>query len=222
MASMFQLVIRSGPSAGKVYALDKPEFYIGRDNTNEMVISDPEVSRRHTRLFLQGMNYVIEDLGSTNGTAINGQRLVGPYVLRSGEVITLGEHISLVFEAIPLSDPDATIASPAVQPPAVPVQPVIVQHYAPQPQAQPQPPAYPPRQAYTPPPPPPPAYQPTPVPPMGYEEEPPAERRRLPTWAIIAILVILFLVCVCGAILWVIDSQNLWCDLFPFLFPACQ
>lgn len=218
MASMFQLVVRSGPTAGKVYVLDKPELFIGRDNTNEMVIGDPEVSRRHARLFLQGMNYVVEDLGSTNGTAINGQRLVGPYVLRSGEVITLGEHITMVFEVVPVADPDATIASAAVQPPVAPIQPVIVQHYAPSPQT----PVYPPKQAYTPPPPPPPAYQPTPIPPMGYEEEPLPERRRFPTWAIILIIVILFLVCVCGAILWVIDSQNLWCDLLPFLFPACQ
>jgi len=210
MASTMQLVVRTGPTAGKLYALDKTELTIGRDMANDIVISDSEVSRRHARVFLQGTNYVLEDLGSTNGTFVNRQRLMGPYVLRPGEVITLGEHINLEVEAA-ASDPDATVASPVSYP---------QQTYAPPPVNVPPPqpaPRYqqpvdeqPPVQVYTPP------------PSAPVIEEPYTPERRLPTWAIALIIAILLLVCVCGVILYVIDARNLWCDLFPFLFPACQ
>lgn len=209
MAAPIQLVIRSGPSAGKVYDIEKTSVTIGRDLNNEIVINDPEVSRRHARLFLQGVNYVLEDLGSTNGTFVNGQRLMGPYVLRPGEVITLGEHINLELE-VPQGDPDATIASAAVVMPPPPPAPVV--------QAAPR---YVPPPASMPVPAPTPEYQRTPLPPPGYEE-PFVPERRFPTWAIVLIVVLLFLVCVCGVALYIIDARNMWCDLFPFLFSACQ
>ena len=85
MSSNYRLVMRSGPSIGQIYPLEKSEMVIGRDLGNDIVISDSEVSRRHSRIFKQGNNYVIEDLGSTNGTFVNGQRLTGSYVLRPGE-----------------------------------------------------------------------------------------------------------------------------------------
>lgn len=210
MASTMQLVVRTGPTSGKIYTLDKNEFTIGRDVANEIVISDSEVSRRHARIFLQGTNYVLEDLGSTNGTFVNRQRLMGPYVLRPGEVITLGEHINLEVEAVVAADPDATVASPVSYP---------QQTYAPPPVSAPQQPA--PRYQQ-------PMVEPTPVqvyappPSAPVIEEPYAPERRLPAWAIALIIAILLLVCVCGVILYVIDARNLWCDLFPFLFPACQ
>lgn len=198
MISTYQLAIRSGPNAGRVFNLDRNELFIGRDTTNDIVISDPEVSRRHARLFLQGANYVIEDLGSTNGTAVGGQRLAGPYVLRSGDVITLGEHVSLVFEAV-ASDPDATVASAAVRPPVAPV--VQQPQYVPPPVQQV------------------PVYS-REVP--QYEENIVQSPRRLPGWVIPVAIALLFLLCVCAVVFWVIDSNSLWCDLLPFLFPACQ
>lgn len=96
--SSFRLVLKSGPTAGQEFAFEIDEISIGRDVANAVVINDPEVSRRHARIFRQGINYVIEDLGSTNGTSVNNQRLVGPYILRSGEVVTFGEHTNLLFE----------------------------------------------------------------------------------------------------------------------------
>src|SRR5512138_922366 len=99
MQSNFRLVMRSGPSVGKVYPLDKGEMFVGRDLSNDIVINDPEISRRHARLFLQGASYVLEDLGSTNGSFVNGQRLVGPNILRPGDTITFGERMSLVYES---------------------------------------------------------------------------------------------------------------------------
>jgi hypothetical protein len=216
MAATFRLVVRSGPSAGKVYNIEKNEITIGRDLNNEIVISDPEISRRHSRIFIQGVNYVLEDLGSTNGTFVNGQRLMGPYVMQPGEVITLGEHINMEFEMAQV-DPDATVASPSIR------QPGPISAAGPQPQRyNPPPPIIPPmpspieqrREPSQ-------AYNQQPLPPPGYEE-PFVPERRFPTWAIILIVVLLFLVCVCGVILYVIDARNLWCDLLPFLFSACQ
>jgi predicted component of type VI protein secretion system len=218
MAAVYRLIIRSGPSAGKVYDIEQNELTIGRDLNNEVVISDPEVSRRHARLYLQGPNYVLEDLVSTNGTFVNGQRLMGPYVLRPGEVITLGEHISLEFEA-GAPDPDATVASASIRPPepmpaarSTPPPPPVAQYNSPQQSAPPPRPVSPQ---------PTPMYNQSPLPPPGYEE-PFVPERRFPSWAIVLIIVLLFLVCVCAVALYIVDARNMWCDLFPFLFSACR
>jgi hypothetical protein len=111
MASQFQLIMRSGPTPGAAFTLEGDQLTIGRDSTNEIVINDAEISRRHARLNFQGGKYVLEDLGSTNGTFVNGQRLAGPRVLKAGEVVSFGEQIVLVFEASTY-DPAATVASP--------------------------------------------------------------------------------------------------------------
>lgn len=111
MPGQFQLTMRSGPNPGTVYALDSEQVTIGRDSSNEIPVNDAEVSRRHARLTFQGGKYVLEDMGSTNGTFVNGQRLTGPRVLKTGEVISLGEQIVFVYEAVN-SDPGATMVSP--------------------------------------------------------------------------------------------------------------
>src|SRR4030067_769191 len=109
MASQYQLIMRTGPTPGAAYTLEVDQLMIGRDSTNEIVINDAEVSRRHARLTFQGGKYVLEDLGSTNGTFVNGQRLAGPVVLKPGDVVSLGEQIVLMYDAINM-DPGATMA----------------------------------------------------------------------------------------------------------------
>lgn len=130
--SQFQFVMRSGPTPGMVFPLEGDQLLIGRDATNGIAINDAEISRKHSRLTFQGGKYVIEDLGSTNGTFINGQRLAGPVVLKPGDVVSLGEQIVLMYDAIN-TDTGATIASPRAarmapppmqQPVVQPVQPV--------------------------------------------------------------------------------------------------
>lgn len=124
MPGQYQLTMRSGPNPGTVYALDGDQLSIGRDSSNEITVNDAEVSRRHARLTFQGGKYVLEDMGSTNGTFVNGQRLTGPRVLKSGEVVSLGEQIVFVYEAVD-SDPGATrISSRSVpEPRPVPAPP---------------------------------------------------------------------------------------------------
>ncbi len=108
-AQSFQLVMRAGPAPGKNFALSKEEIYIGRDIGNDIVINDAEVSRKHARLLLQAGQYVLEDLGSTNGSFVNDRRITGPHILTTGEVVQLGENVLLAFEASQY-DPDATVA----------------------------------------------------------------------------------------------------------------
>ncbi len=120
MAAQFQFVMRSGPNPGKIYPLEAPEIVIGRDANNGVSINDAEVSRKHAKLSLHGTAYVIQDLGSTNGTFVNGQRVAGTQVLNPGDTISFGENIALAYESA--YDPNATVIGSAQAPKtAVPV-----------------------------------------------------------------------------------------------------
>ena len=111
MTALYQLVMQSGPNPGKVFPLESDVITIGREPDNNIVIIDAEISRKHTQLVLQGGKYIVTDLGSTNGTFLNTQRLTGQHVLQSGELLNLGENISLLFEAVVQMDPNATMLS---------------------------------------------------------------------------------------------------------------
>ena len=65
------------------------EFTMGRSSTCDIVLDDPRVSRQHARLRVAGNSLFIEDLGSRNGTMIDGERLASAD-LRGGDVISLG------------------------------------------------------------------------------------------------------------------------------------
>jgi predicted component of type VI protein secretion system len=107
--AQYQFVMRSGPTPGVTFPLEGEQLTIGRDSTNGVAINDSEVSRKHSRLMFQGGKFVLEDLGSTNGTFVNGQRLAGPVVLKPGDVVSLGEQIVLMYDAI-AADAGATVA----------------------------------------------------------------------------------------------------------------
>jgi len=97
-SSSFRLVVRRGPQPNQVYPLEQGIVTLGRDITNDIVINDPEVSRHHCRLTQGAGGYTLEDLGSTNGTFVNGQRLTGPRPLSPGDMIGLGETVTLAYE----------------------------------------------------------------------------------------------------------------------------
>ncbi len=145
----FRLIVRRGPQPNQIYELNKDIITLGRDITNDIVINDPECSRHHCRLTRGGGGYTLEDLGSTNGTFVNGQRLTGARPLAGGDVIGMGETVTLAYEStIPAPEPGqqptmvgSSPAAPAYQPPATQQS---YQQPAPQ---------------YAPPPPPPPQYQ---------------------------------------------------------------
>jgi hypothetical protein len=63
---------------------------IGREPNSELVLSDPRVSRSHARILQTPQGYVIEDLNSTNGTFVNGQKITSQH-LRPGDQIQVGD-----------------------------------------------------------------------------------------------------------------------------------
>ncbi|GAB4578449.1 MAG: hypothetical protein Fur0022_11840 [Anaerolineales bacterium] len=138
----FQLVMRAGPSIGKVFPISKGEMHIGRDISNDIVINDAEVSRKHVRVVIQAGEVIIEDLGSTNGSFVNEQRISGPYTLVAGDTLQLGEHVVLVFETA-VQEADTTMAVPpgSVIPEMDDSEPTPLQPMAPV-QAAPPPPQY--------------------------------------------------------------------------------
>lgn len=73
------------------------ELTIGRKETNNLILQDQYVSGKHTRIFLKNTDYMIEDLGSTNGTILNEERLEGKAILKAGDEIQIG---SALFKVI--------------------------------------------------------------------------------------------------------------------------
>lgn len=131
-SSASRLIVKTGPNPGTVIELTKEVSLIGRDVTNDVVIGDAEVSRQHARITRTPGGYVFEDLGSTNGTFVNSERLTTPRVLNPGDLIALGETVTLTFDAL-AQEAAATVASPAAE---SPVTARDAQH-PPAPQAQP-------------------------------------------------------------------------------------
>ncbi len=192
MVSQFQLIMRSGPTPGASFILEGDQLTIGRDATNEITINDAEISRRHARLTFQGGKYVLEDLGSTNGTFVNGQRLAGPRVLKAGEVVQFGEQIMLVFEVTTIDagatmvSPRASAAVPSVPRPAAPVPPPPAEYVGS-----------------------------VPASPAPVAVAAPARKTNLTPFIIGG--VVLLCLCMCVGALWYIDTNLLWCTFLPFL-----
>ncbi len=194
MAAQFQFVMRSGPTPGATFALEGDQLTIGRDSSSGVAINDAEISRKHAKLNFQGGKYVIEDLGSTNGTFVNGQRLVSAVVLKSGDVVSFGEQIVLMYESL-ASDPGATMISARKNlshPISTPV--------------------------------PAPAPSPAPAPQQYYSTPPAATpiavAKRTNMMPIFIGAGVLVIICLCAGALWYIDSNYLWCTFFPFI-PGC-
>lgn len=107
----YRLTVHKGPQEGQSYSLVATMVTIGRDPMADIVITDPEVSRQHARLTRTDGGYEIQDLGSTNGTFLDGRRLGGePQPLSPGQMIAMGSNISLIYEEV--GDEMATILSP--------------------------------------------------------------------------------------------------------------
>jgi hypothetical protein len=115
------LVVRQGAGVGMTFSITGEEIILGREEGLGISIRDPEVSRRHARVFWQSADYYVEDLGSTNGTFLNGTRITSPQPLRAGDAIGIGQTL-LVFqtevEATQAQQPEPLPAQP-VPPPAV-------------------------------------------------------------------------------------------------------
>ncbi len=67
-----------------------PDAVIGREGT-DIVLADPEVSRRHAAIRTHGDGIAIEDLGSTNGTFVNGRQITRPLQLEVDDTVRIGD-----------------------------------------------------------------------------------------------------------------------------------
>ncbi len=111
------LVVRQGAQAGTTFPLTGEAVILGREEGVGITLHDPETSRQHARISWQAGSYVLEDLGSTNGTFLNSVQLTGQRPLRPGDSIGLGQTV-LVFQA------QAGVGPMPARPTVTPVQPV--------------------------------------------------------------------------------------------------
>ncbi|HEX3741138.1 MAG TPA: sigma 54-interacting transcriptional regulator [Terriglobales bacterium] len=90
----------AGPFQDTAVALSEKEVSIGRDSSNDLWVADRALSRRHCLLVNQSEQFILRDLGSKNGTLVNGVP-VTEQVLRDGDQITIGDSV-FVFQLKPV------------------------------------------------------------------------------------------------------------------------
>jgi hypothetical protein len=223
------LVVERGPLPTTQIPLQSEQLTIGRSAGNDLILADPEVSRRHIRVVRRADGFAVEDIGSTNGTFVNGQRISHLTLLQDGDAIDLGDTVRLRF--VSLAEPTPVIAAPEPEDTAEkPTQ--LYAHVAPppieQPIQRPRPAPVPAPRPAAPTPPAAPTYSPAP----SYTSE--ELRRGRGLWVGCGLLVALLLVCA-GTFL-VLDAYDqgrlLYCGplssffeliLGPFGFaPSCS
>jgi len=106
----FTLTISEGKERGREYTFSQPEVCIGRTAENDLVLTEPGVSRRHVKIRDDGGRFVVEDLGSANGTKVNGSPVtedqlkdgdsiqVGPVVFAFAPIATEGDGATRIFD----------------------------------------------------------------------------------------------------------------------------
>jgi len=102
-----RLVVEQGELAGQTVPLDRPSIVIGRGKDSDVVLLEADVSRQHARLQRGAQGWTVVDLGTTNGTFVNGKRLPAqePYLLRTGDRITVGSSVLAVQDEVAAGGP---------------------------------------------------------------------------------------------------------------------
>lgn len=90
------LVVLQGTNVGEMHKIEGPEVVIGRAVSATVRLNDDGISRRHCRVLSIGGQVIIEDLGSANGTLVNGE-MVQHHALKEGDKIRLGATTTLKF-----------------------------------------------------------------------------------------------------------------------------
>ena len=107
MSEVPVLIMHKGQQAGQRWALDSDVMTIGRAADCEITLAERPVSRYHVRVYSHGDRFTIEDLGSKNGTRLNGSPLVGTSTLQDGDEIEVALCVKFLFvgteATVPLS-----------------------------------------------------------------------------------------------------------------------
>ncbi|HVF21198.1 MAG TPA: FHA domain-containing protein [Mycobacteriales bacterium] len=88
-----QLVITQGDLAGTTVALAEAPVTIGRDPSSTLVLTDDYVSSHHARLMPRDGQWILEDLGSTNGTYLGKVKVSGPTPVQAGGTVRIGKTV---------------------------------------------------------------------------------------------------------------------------------
>jgi pSer/pThr/pTyr-binding forkhead associated (FHA) protein len=100
--------MRSGPRKGERVLVKVPIVNIGRADYNDIVLDDESVSSQHAKLTRREGLWILVDLGSTNGTMVDGERIAEDTPLAPGCFVRFGD-VQLVFEP---TDDDAGVQAP--------------------------------------------------------------------------------------------------------------
>lgn len=97
---MWQLIINGPGYFDTAYELPDGVTHVGRADENDVVLSGDLVSRRHAKFHVKGASLVVEDLGSRNGSQLNGKKLVGSVPVKAGDTVTIGENALQVRQPV--------------------------------------------------------------------------------------------------------------------------
>jgi len=93
------LEIIEGPDKGKLFTLQNSDVVMGRHGQCDLVLHDPEVSRRHVKLTSGDASWWLDDLGSTNGSFVNGQRITHQ-MTAPGDRIQIGQSVLMIQKSL--------------------------------------------------------------------------------------------------------------------------
>lgn len=91
------LILREGQGTGTRWVIDRDNMIIGREEDCDLVLPSRQVSRNHARIRRSRGRHILEDLGSKNGTFVNGQELTEAYTLQDGDEIQVALSFKLFF-----------------------------------------------------------------------------------------------------------------------------
>jgi DNA-binding response OmpR family regulator len=99
------LIAHTGNLDGGRWALDSEELIIGRGKDSGLVVPDRQVSRHHARIRRTDRGYLLEDLGSKNGTHLNGKEVTDGVLLQDGDEIQIALALKLIYVGIEATIP---------------------------------------------------------------------------------------------------------------------
>jgi DNA-binding winged helix-turn-helix (wHTH) protein len=91
------IIAREGQLTGERWTIESDEFLIGRGSDCHIVLPERQVSRHHAKILSESGQYVLHDLGSKNGTHMNGNRVRGSIPIRDGDEIQIALRVKLLF-----------------------------------------------------------------------------------------------------------------------------
>jgi len=209
MTDTVKLIVKAGDEISKSFDLTTDKCVIGRDPNSDLVIEDIEVSKNHLTITRNGNTFLVEDQNSTNGTFLNGKKLKKPTTINNGDLISIGKNHVLEFvyektDEIPESPeiPESSQKDESDQSKTAKVEEEITEIEKPLKEQIVQ-------------------VEPERITKKDKKKKishQKTEDQKKPTWIIILITALAFIVIFCVIPLIVIEATNQWCNLFAGFF----